>query len=340
MRVVAIVPAYPPRSRVGAWLATHELLADLARHGHPVSAYTTLAKDPPYDIDGVHVERAVSGPALNTAVARCDVIVSHAGDTTGRPSALAARWSKPNVRMVHGAVRDQASIEGAAMLVFNSHSLRSTCGSPPGSIVVHPPVFPDRHATVPGDRVTLVNLSYPKGGSLFWRLARYLEDVEFLGVRGGYGNQLHDHRLRNVDTMATATDMRSVWSRTRVLLMPSVAETWGMVGVEAFASGIPVIAHPTPGLLESLGPAGIFVDRDEPSGWVDEIRRLQDPEEWAAASARALARSAQLDPHVSLAAFRAALDTLITTGAAPTCEPSYSSHSAPMAAAAISCSPG
>ncbi|MFE4971343.1 glycosyltransferase [Kitasatospora sp. NPDC056651] len=50
-----------------------------------------------------------------------------------------------------------------------------------------------------------------------------------------------------------------VYARSRVVLMPSSHESWGRVGVEAFASGIPVIAHPTPGLAECLGHAGIYV---------------------------------------------------------------------------------
>jgi glycosyltransferase involved in cell wall biosynthesis len=76
--------------------------------------------------------------------------------------------------------------------------------------------------------------------------------------------------------------------------MPSERETWGMTGVEAMASGIPVIAHPTPGLLESLGDAGVFVDRSDADGWVEQIERLHDPTEWATASAKALTRAAEL----------------------------------------------
>ncbi|MFI1769152.1 glycosyltransferase family 4 protein [Streptomyces sp. NPDC020800] len=58
-----------------------------------------------------------------------------------------------------------------------------------------------------------------------------------------------------------------VYSRSRVMLMPSLYESWGRVAVEAFASGIPVIAHPTPGLVESLGEAGIFAYRDDLNAW-------------------------------------------------------------------------
>lgn len=89
--------------------------------------------------------------------------------------------------------------------------------------------------------------------------------------------------------------MVRVYGKTRVLLMPSIYESWGRVGVEAMASGIPVIANPTDGLSEALGDAGVFVDRDDLDGWENAIRRLQDGRSWNAASRRAKARSAELD---------------------------------------------
>ncbi|MFI7020964.1 glycosyltransferase [Streptomyces sp. NPDC050164] len=68
-----------------------------------------------------------------------------------------------------------------------------------------------------------------------------------------------------------------------------------MAAVEALASGIPVIAHPTPGLREALGDAGTFVDRADYRAWGNTIRdlyRTGDPR--AEATAAALERSAVL----------------------------------------------
>ena len=44
-----------------------------------------------------------------------------------------------------------------------------------------------------------------------------------------------------------------------------------MAAVEALAHGIPVIAHPTPGLRESLGFAGTYVDRDNIDAWEAQL---------------------------------------------------------------------
>ena len=86
-----------------------------------------------------------------------------------------------------------------------------------------------------------------------------------------------------------------VWSRTRVLLMPSEAESWGRVGVEALCSGIPVIAHPTLGLLEALGGAGVFVDRDDLVGWAKALADLDNPIEYGMRASAAIMRARQVE---------------------------------------------
>jgi glycosyltransferase involved in cell wall biosynthesis len=135
-----------------------------------------------------------------------------------------------------------------------------------------------------------------KGGELFRRLAEQMPDATFLGVTGGYGPQQDMSGLPNVDVLPHVpnSEMREqVWSRTRVLLVPSAYESWGRVASEALCSGIPVIATPTPGLVENLGDAGIFIDRADTDGWIGAIRRLQEPAAYQAARGRALARAAE-----------------------------------------------
>ena len=77
------------------------------------------------------------------------------------------------------------------------------------------------------------------------------------------------------------------------------------------ASGIPVIAHPTPGLCESLGEAGVFVDLHDGEGYESVIRKLLTaPAEYRLVSKRAKARSAELDPATDLAAWCEAVEAL------------------------------
>lgn len=296
MRVLATTPNYLP-SRVGAWLATHRLLVRLVQRGHQVTVFTWQRREPPRMLDGIRVVSGLQGKSHALAMARdVDVVVSHFGDG-GFGAEVARATGRRSVRLAHGG--GPHGPEGCDLAVFNAHSLRESWGWDGPSIVVHPYVDPAEHATTPGDRVTLVNLSELKGGRLFDRLARSMPHVGFLGVRGGYGTQVNV-RHPNVDLLAPTEDMRGdVYARTRILLMPSEYETWGMVGVEAMCSGIPVIAHPTAGLLESLGAAGIFVDRDDPAGWVTAIERLGEPVEYELAAKRARARVDELTPEMA-----------------------------------------
>lgn len=310
VKILAVTPMYPPRSRVGAWLATHACLAHLVELGHQVDVISYLRTEAgpfPYELDGVQVH-----PAARIADQSADVVISHLGDNQ-EASAVAAEWGVPSVRMVHGSDPANAANLAAtpcALAVFNSSSLAAEVDYDGPAIVVRPPFSPDEVRTTPGSRVTLVNLSEPKGGALFWRLARSMPHVQFLGVHGGYGHQVSD-KAKNVKVIDQTTDMATdVYAHTRVLLMPSVKETWGMVGLEAMVSGIPVIAHPTPGLRESLGSAATFVDRTDLAGWQAAITDLMRPSAWNRASSRAADHAAGYDPAPDLARFAAAIEDL------------------------------
>ena len=76
--------------------------------------------------------------------------------------------------------------------------------------------------------------------------------------------------------------------------------------------GIPVIAHPTPGLREALGSAGTFCVRDDLEGWVFEIRRLLRADHWRPASNAATRRALQLDMTDDLAQWVHLVESIAT----------------------------
>lgn len=309
MKVVAVTPLYPPHSLVGAWISTHELLRELVAVGHQVDVVQLDDRRPVYDLDGVTVHPFRTA-FVRDAIATADVVVTHLGDN-GATHRFALEQGVPSVRMVHGPFPDPEATVGAALVVFNSEATKASCPTSAPSIVVHPPVHPETYRTTPGDSITLVNLSEPKGVKVAWRLAEQCPDLPFLGVHGGYGEQITP-RAPNFTVLPVQRDMRTVYSRTRVLLVPSLYESWGRVAVEAMCSGIPVIAHPTPGLREALGPAGLFVDRTDGLGWRDVVRALADPAEWTIWSQRSLARAAELDPAADIALFIESITALPT----------------------------
>lgn len=313
--ILAVPPLYPPGSRVGAWLATHSLLRALADRGHRVRVVPFLAKRAPsYVLDGICVE---PGRKLSDAAADADVVIAHAGGG-GRDPLAAIGWAAqrlPVVKIVHGLPCNPSRLAGASLVVVNSQTTAGAFAlwSGPPFVVSRPPTDPAEFATEPGDRVTLVNLSAAKGGHVFWAAARACPEIPFLGVLGGYGDQvIHRPLPENVELVGPVEAMREeVYARTRLLLMPSRFETWGMAGVEAMCSGIPVLARPCAGLAESLGSAANFCEGDEPRAWATAIRSLLEPDAWAEASARAKARVAELDPEAERSRFVQAVEGLL-----------------------------
>lgn len=310
-----MVAGYPPSRCVGSWLMTHGLLRALVERGHQADVVLTVAEGDPYQLDGVSVWPHSGKSDPFRFIEHADVLVAHA-ESAGRATALGEMWSVPVVRLAHNtspltesALRRRA----VALTVFNSQHMAGAFGSRVGrSLVVRPLVHAAEYETTPGECVTLINLSRDKGAEVFYELAERFPDRTFLGVEGGYGAQVIDD-LPNVEIIdhVPADRMRDeVYARTRILLMPSLHESWGRTGIEAMASGIPVIAHPTDGLRESLAEAGTFIDRDDVDGWERTLRRLLDGRSWRAASRRAKARAADLDPAEDLARWCAEIERL------------------------------
>lgn len=316
----------PPEHNAGAEHMLVSMLRPLVERGHDVQAWLSRygKAHEVYDYRGIQVVPLEARLDFPTAVRRCDVLLSHL-EGVPSTSSLARGYGKPLIVVCHNTFRPtfrDAAAGGTALAVYNSQWMTREAEMflaeypkairPEREMVVRPPVFAEDYATTPGDRVTLVNCNEAKGGRVLERLARRMPDVPFLAVRGAYGEQVLPD-LPNVEIVehVRGEDMRErVYARTKVLLMPSSYESWGRAGVEALASGIPVVAHPTPGLCESLGGAGIFVEREDLDGYEAVLRKLLTPAEYELASKRAVARSAELDPAAELAAWCEVVESL------------------------------
>ncbi|MGY1439530.1 glycosyltransferase family 4 protein [Streptomyces reniochalinae] len=318
----------PPRHNAGAEHMLVSMLRPLVERGHDVQVWLSryTADRQVYDYEGVRVVPLAARLDFGEVARRAHVLVSHL-ENVPATSALARGFGRPFVSVVHNTHRPSFRHMAAgqtALAVYNSLWMRAEADlyfadypeavRPEQALVVRPPVFAADYRTTPGDCITLINGNSDKGGDLFWRIAQRMPHAKFLLVKGAYGVQVGPPEpvpnLEIIDHVPGDEMAERVYSRTRVLLMPSRYESWGRTAVEAMASGIPVVAHPTPGLCESLGEAGIFADRDDLDAWLLTLERLLRPSEWRRASTRATARSRALDPTADLAAWCETVETL------------------------------
>ncbi len=302
--IVAYVHAYVPKHNAGAETTLHDILKYLVSRewdAHVVLKPESnlnpqnVVQPEEYYIDDVHVIPSANKRPFIGYIPKADITISHL-ECSERTHLYSSEWKIPSVHLVHNThpltKRWMSSSDGA---IVNTKWIKEEPNFlyDKPSVVVNPPVNPDDYETTKGKSITLVNLWEDKGSHVFYELAKRMPEIQFLGVKGGYGEQVIKD-LSNVTILEHTPDMKSVFSQTKVLLMPSKYESFGRVGVEAMASGIPVLAEPTPGLLESLGDAGTFADRLNIDEWESTLRDLLKPAKYGKTSKMAKARSAQL----------------------------------------------
>ncbi len=305
VRILAVVDRYPPWVNAGAEWMLHSIFRRLKDFGHDVMVATNLPTELriPASSDGIPVYPMGMADQLATVA---DVMVGHLL-WTREVVTIAKDHSLPLMYLLHNDRQishwDLATYN-VTVLVPNSEwvARRSVDDGWSGPMFVcRPPVFCDDYTVDEKDAhrefVTLVNPIPEKGAILFYQLAQRLHRRKFLAVTGAYG---HQHRpppmVDNVTMIPPTADMRGdVYAKTKVLLMPSSYESWGRVAVEAMAAGIPVIAHPTDGLIEALGDAAIFEDRENVNAWQKHLSDLDDPKVWRKRSAAGRLRAQELE---------------------------------------------
>lgn len=290
-------------------------LEALAHAGHEVTVYADLVSEA-YERQGVRIQpRSTFNKNKRTA----DLVYSH--PDLGSIGYIVSQLHRiPYVAVVHNVGdlnRWHLGHHKPTLTVWNSESTREQLGGEGGLIVRSPIRVSDYKVKTKGDAFTIINCTKSKGIETFDAVARALPHTPSLAVRGGYGLQETAIPLSLGATVVGPIPHeamgREVWSKTKVLLMPSADESWGRAGVEALCSGIPVIAHPTPGLRESLGNAGIFIDREDVDAWSKQVNELMtNPISYEAASKRASARARSLEKATAqdLANFLTACESL------------------------------
>lgn len=301
----------------GRSITGQQLLEELLRRGHEVRVITNTRKFAG-NKKSMEGHKLVSATTTLTVIENplkvetyykwADVVFTQAGPTT-RAIKYAAAHKKPLITYIHDRTKIKAygiNRRNTALVIFNAKWLMDESRYNGNQTVVNPPVFPEKYRTERGDGILLVALLPQKGSDLFYKLARLMPEHHFIGLKGRGGIDIPRTLPSNVEIIDSVPPdrMKEVYGRARIVLMPSHeikgsiwVESWGRVGIEAAASGIPTIASiESPGLRESLGEDGIFLPFNDLTTWESKIRELDDPEVYQRHSQYALKLSEMRHP--------------------------------------------
>lgn len=308
MRLLAEIHGYPPHHNSGAEWMAHHIFRHLVKQGHEVRVLLNFDSylghvDKAYELDGVKV---ISDKDYVSNYSWCDMVFTHL-DKTGKAYNRAKQFNKPLVHIVHNNYKNvvMENMNGIDQYaIYNTYWVqkdrRPYNKFIKKDIVIHPPVYVDDYKTDKiNSYITLINVNYNKGGQFLIDLAKRLPKYKFIGVMGSYGQQAIDFNVKNIHYQYNNPDIKQVYRRTRLLLMPSIYESYGRTAIEACSNGIPVICTPTPGLQEALGEAGIYIERNIEL-WASKIKQLDNEKTYNIHSELALKRANEVNPDKEL----------------------------------------
>lgn len=332
MNILWDIHLYPPVHNCGSEYYAHHINKYLISRGHNVRVVLQQAKmhnvNVPYNHEGVDV----LGPSGSTdQFLWADIILTHL-DFTHHAIQVGDILNKPVVNVIHNS-HPYECITGARrnnFCIYNSHWIQKKLNYQWPCVVFNPPIDHRYYdlGNNPHDNeyVTLINLDENKGGFILRRIAETLPKKKFLAVRGSYSEPHYFGQAgnfpSNVKVIPNTPNILEVYAQTRILLMLSRYESWGMTASEAMCNGIPVICTPTEGLKENCADAGIYIpgreqplrdnnnvilkdDRDtyDISYIVKQITKLDnDKKYYKVISEKCRKRSRELDPGQGLAA--------------------------------------
>lgn len=279
-----------PVHNAGGETTAHGAMAAMVKRGHEVRVicrpHSEESQFDDYVHEGVTVIRPPKGNDQEWMRGYIksydpDLLLTHL-DLTTMAMQLCLDTGKPLAHFFHNTFSIpvfKVAPHKCQLAVFNSQWVANESDWKGRQIIIHPVVEPKQYRCARGSKITLVNPTPGKGADTFYEVSKLLPDYEFLCVKSVYGEQIAvpniSPRLHpNVETMEHTADIREAFRKTKILIMPSEYESYGRVAIEAACCGIPTIANPTPGLKESLGDAGIFIDRNDFEGYATEIKRL------------------------------------------------------------------
>ncbi|GGL07778.1 glycosyltransferase family 4 protein [Mangrovihabitans endophyticus] len=218
------------------------------------------------------------------------------GDETGLEAATATRLHRLEGRALHACAAVVTTSAAAAERVTGLHGLPAT------RVHVAPPGSDRAAAAVPSPRgarlLCVAAVTHRKGQDVLVDALSTMDDLDWVcrcvgatdrepafaaALRGRHP------RVTFAGTRAGA-ELDRTYAEADLLVLPSRAETYGMVVTEALARGVPVLGSDVTGVREALGDGGGLVPPGDPGALAAALRRWLTDEglrtAWRGAAAR------------------------------------------------------
>ena len=281
-QIVLLGDTFLPGSFAGSEISAYETIKYLRDRGHSISVF--IHKPVAKEYDGFKLYKYdESSPFCKENLLTADIVLYQMSDHYYNFNLIQER-EKPVFISIHVAKAYHwiltQKVSFPIVVVFNSRATQDALPTIHDNMRMIPyvntkPFYLLREKTVQNDVVCLINCNVTKGVAQFNEIVKKMKQVQFIGVKGGYGDQdLLDPCPPNLTYMENQKDIRIVFKKIGILLMPSKSETWGRAAVEAMASGVPVIHSEADGLVECVGGAGVMCQRDDIDGWCQAIERI------------------------------------------------------------------
>jgi hypothetical protein len=244
--------------------------------------YVLTATEEPYVFEDVHVDKILTRNVL---------------DTHTDSARIAQQLKKINAKAVIGqnelslaAVRAATTINATSIVnvhtppqygrgiadamyetdyaIYNTRTAAIEWGEP-NALVIHPPISPlPAHTVSGGDAYTMLSSLSNKGVLTILELAKLYSNKRFIIVRSPAEAT---HGIKNLEERAAQLsnvelhprvppeEVHKYFEQTRILLVPSRYETYGMSAIEAAGYGIPCVHVDTPHVREGIGDGAILV---------------------------------------------------------------------------------
>ena len=280
MKILFHAPNYVPFHNSGGERFFHALAKGLQSVGNTIIVIEDYSKTRVFE--GIPVRGGIpfDHPKMHRYYKWADIVFTQLGKA-GYSMNKCRYYTKPLFHIGHNSNRNrQIELWQNQYFIYNSDFVAGVLNMDVPSIVFEPPCEKYEGG---GDHITLINCNENKGGQLLIDLAKAMPDRKFLGILGSYSKQI-TAPVSNLTYEENTSDIGSVYLKTRILIMPSLYESFGMTAREACGAGVPVICHATGGLMGNLGDVGIYCNRNKIDEWIKEIKKLDDPKAYESKS--------------------------------------------------------